>query len=1607
MIYLHQDSRLKIIHRDLKASNILLDDRLNLKISDFGMARIFGGDQMEANTKRVVGTYGYMSPEYAMGGLYSIKSDVFSFGVILLEIINGRKNTSYHQENMINLIGHAWALWNEGKVFDIIDSKMGDSWKHEEVLRCFQIGLLCVQELALDRPTMSDVAFMLCKEMALPSPKQPGYCNSLDTITVNNPLKDDGSLIVSNGGIFGLGFFSPGKSSTNRYVGIWYLFSNQTVVWVANRDNPVPDSSGVLSLDRTGNLVILSSSSGPDPVWSTNVNSTSGSGNQVSCQLLDTGNLKLVDGEEETVVWQSFDHPTDTWLPFMKLGLDRKTGLNRFLTSWKSEDDPGTGESVYKLDITESPELIYQQGANRIWRTGPWIGKGWVGVTPAVMNQFNFNVSFMDTEDEVSVMYRMFNESVHSRLVVNGSGVLQRVTWQEDNHRWYAIWSSANLEACNKYSQCGAYGNCDPETTTRTFECTCLPGFEPKSKDNWYITGDGSGGCVRKNGRTSVCGKGDGFWKVERAKSPDTIVARLNRGMGLEACREQCLNNCTCTAYASTSSTAGQGESGGGGGGRGCITWYGELMDTRIMPDGGQDLYVRVDAIDLGQQSLSQKFCYYHKKKCIDPLLPLPSSHTGDFFTEYLKLQKSKGRRIKVAYIIVASISILLALCALYWLIMVKRRKDRKRKERNILLTPTDGSTNECWSTEKSLNDFPFFDLNTIVIATDNFSISNKLGEGGFGSVYKGRLKNGLNIAVKRLAKSSNQGVEEFKNEVSLIVKLQHRNLVRLLGCCVQQNEKMLVYEYLSNKGLDSFIFDEDKCSLLDWEKRFNIILGIVKGMVYLHQDSRLRIIHRDLKTSNVLLDDGLNPKISDFGMAKIFRGDQMEENTKRVVGTYGYMSPEYAMRGLYSVKSDVFSFGVILLEIISGRKNNSYYQENTINLIGHAWAKWNEGKIFDIIDSRMGDSWPREEVLRSFQIGLLCVQEQAFERPTMSDVAFMLCREMDLPAPKQPAFIFEKHDMNVLHSSTSFKASSINNMTITQINDEEKCSQLNWEKRYNIILGIAKGMVYLHQDSRLRIIHNDLKTSNVLLDNEFNLKISDFGMARIFKENKNEANTIRVVGTIDAYEEVLASTLNESDIEQFSVPNYTVIRIFSTCRIDIAVKRLAKNSDQGLGIMERRPTMSDVAFMLCKEMALPSPKQPAFILNGYKMNVLESPTCVKVISFNNLTITEINALAIGVLLMVYWFIMVKRRKERKIKERQILLTPANSSSIEPSTTGNPFEDFPFFELSIIVAATNNFSISNKLGQGGFGTVYKGCLKDGVEIAVKRLSKSSHQGVEEFKNEVSLIAKLQHRNLVRLLGCCVEHHEMVLVYEYLPNKGLASFIFDEEKCSQLNWEKRYIVILGIAKGMVCLHQDSRLRIIHRDLKASNVLLDNELNPKISDFGMARIFNENQNEANTIRVVGTIGYMPPEYAMGGLYSIRSDVFSFGVVLLEVISGRKNNSYYRENTINLIGHAWELWKEGQALDIIDSRMGDLWPNQEVLRCIHIGLLCVQEHAMDRPTMSEVVFMLCKEMSLPSPKQPAFIFNGQDMNASDSSTSIKVNSINNLSITEIIAR
>ncbi|KAE8769070.1 cysteine-rich receptor kinase [Hordeum vulgare] len=370
--------------------------------------------------------------------------------------------------------------------------------------------------------------------------------------------------------------------------------------------------------------------------------------------------------------------------------------------------------------------------------------------------------------------------------------------------------------------------------------------------------------------------------------------------------------------------------------------------------------------------------------------------------------EKRGNRTGKVLAILMPTIAMILASVVVYFFC---RRKTR----------PEEDAYRPSTSEDIQHIDSLLLDLATLRIATDDFENSKMLGKGGFGMVYKGVLPDGQEIAVKRLCQTSRQGIGELKSELVLVAKLHHKNLVRLVGVCLEEQEKILVYEYMPNRSLDTILFDSEKNKELDWGKRFKIINGIARGLQYLHEDSQLKIVHRDLKASNILLDVDYNPKISDFGLAKIFGGDQSEDVTRRIAGTYGYMAPEYAMRGQYSSKSDVFSFGVLILEIITGRRNSgSYNTEQDVDLLNLVWEHWTRGNVVELMDPSLSNHPPVDQVLKCIHVGLLCVQRKPASRPTMSSVNIMFSSHtVRLPSLSRPAFCIQ--EVSVSETSTAY----------------------------------------------------------------------------------------------------------------------------------------------------------------------------------------------------------------------------------------------------------------------------------------------------------------------------------------------------------------------------------------------------------------------------------------------------------------------------------------------------------------------------------------------------------------------------------------------------------
>nr|GMD83115.1 G-type lectin S-receptor-like serine/threonine-protein kinase SD1-29 [Ipomoea batatas] len=719
---------------------------------------------------------------------------------------------------------------------------LSDSCVPEEVLRCIHLALLCVQDLAVHRPDMSSVVlFLETDNLTLPLPRPPTYtsmrrvpetevwnqtgdipsfnnitismiveyCTAEHTLTQSQRLSVNQSL-VSAGGMFELGFFSPGNSR-KMYVGLWYKnVPARSILWVANRENPLVanDSASSLKIGRDGNLRLVDGEQ--TTVWSTNVSIHSSS--NTTAVLTDIGELILKDSSTGLLLWNSFDYPTDTIIPGMNLGYDVRAGAKQELSSWESENDPSRGKFRVGISQETPPQAFtWINNSTPYWRSGPWNGWKFIGIPEQYTGYSNgMNLIQDNNLGTAYLSFNTFNRSYVSIGTIRPSGLLQINLWDDKMNAWDLNWEAPN-HLCDVYGTCGPFSVCDK---TKSPFCECLRGFIPKSREEWS-KGNWTSGCIRqtellceqrRSGIAPNESKNDTFFKLTEMKLPDHFVYLYDKGMA--GCREWCLENCSCVAYAFPQGIR-------------CMVWTSSLIDVLQFSYAGEDLYLR-----------------------------LANSEFGD------------DKRKIILIVSLATVASAILLGILIYMICRRRanQKGKAQNERDIIGEELEG----IHGLPSDSSELPMIGFDELAAATNDFSNDNKLGAGGFGSVYKGILANGQEVAVKRLSAHSGQGVEEFKNEILLISKLQHRNLVRLLGCSIHGEEKLL------------------------------------------------------------------------------------------------------------------------------------------------AWQLWIESREVDLIDESISSSCSFTESLRCIRIGLLCVQDHASDRPTMSNVVLMLCSETDIPRPKQPTFTIQ-----------------------------------------------------------------------------------------------------------------------------------------------------------------------------------------------------------------------------------------------------------------------------------------------------------------------------------------------------------------------------------------------------------------------------------------------------------------------------------------------------------------------------------------------------------------------------------------------------------------------
>ncbi|EEC79423.1 hypothetical protein OsI_20395 [Oryza sativa Indica Group] len=907
----------------------------------------------------------------------------------------------------------------------------------------------------------------------------------------------------------------------------------------------------------------------------------------------------------------------------------------------------------------------------------------------------------------------------------------------------------------------------------------------------------------------------------------------------------------------------------------------------------------------------------------------------------------------------------LLVIALIFMAIFTLRRK-RKAKELIERVDPLDS-----WEAPQ-LKGTRFFRVDELKSCTGNFSDSHEIGSGGYGKVYKGMLADCTHVAIKRAQPGPMQGVVEFKNEIELLSRVHHRNLVRLIGYCYELGEQMLVYEYISNGTLRDNLMGEGLP--LNLQKRLRIALGSARGLTYLHEHADLPIIHRDVKSTNILLDDNLKAKVADFGLSKLIDDTKKSHVSTQVKGTLGYLDPEYYMTQKLSEKSDVYSFGVVMLELISGRQliENGEYIVREVRLAINPADDDHYG-LRGIVDPAIRDSTRTAGFWRFVQLAMRCVDDSTAARPAMGAVV----KEIEAILQNEPA-------RNILGAVDALRGlmqqwrnypSSWNsgdpcgggwdgvmcsNGRVTSL----RLSSINLQGTLGTSIGLLTQLVYLilagcsFTGAIPKEIGNLSKLWFLLFDsNQLSGSIpAELGgittleVVRLDRNGFGGAIPTNISNLVSLNQLNLASNKLTGSIPDLSSMTKLNVVDLSNNTFDTSVAPVWFTTLTSLtSVLVGNPLCVDqdysgkpfcsirqenliaytTSMTQCSSSAAQCPDGQsldpgncgcASSYNG-KM-VFRAPSFVDVTTgepFQQLEMslsTQLNLRPGSVwnsdnYLQVQVKLFPSSGMSFNLSEltrigfdlsNQTYKPPSNfgpyffiadpyaplsasRGTSQIDSEGAPQVDRPRrFTIREMKRCTDNFSESKKIGEGAFGKVYQGTLERQV-VAIKRADPERVHGNKQLRSEIRLLSGVRHRNLVRIIGYCYEQgfcctpDEIMLVNEFVSNGTLKQKLTD--------WEKRLEIALGSAKGLVYLHEHAHGVIIHRDVKPENILLDEDLNAKVADFGLSKLVASTENAPPTELIMGTNAYMEPEYKRTGRLSDKIDVYSFGIVMMELV------------------------------------------------------------------------------------------------------------------------
>ncbi|WVZ91190.1 hypothetical protein U9M48_037394, partial [Paspalum notatum var. saurae] len=1121
LLYLHEETEQRVVHRDVKPSNVMLDASFNAKLGDFGLARLID-DGRRSHTTGVAGTFGYMDPECVIAGRASVESDVYSFGVLLLEIACGRRpavpaavREEEEDEDFIHLVQWVWDLYGGGSILDAADARLAGEFDGREMVCVMLTGLWCAHPDRSLRPKMWQAVNVLRFEASPPKlPVKmpvatygpPADCSgqtttsSTEAATALGGSKRLNLLAVAAGVPAGLILLAVGLSA-------WFVLQRRNKL----RQNNVKVMIKTTAKQGPNGTRFFRGKPVEDDLEQEGIGPQRFSYQELAAatddfsddQRLGTGGFGsvyqgfLTDGNRNVAMKRVSETSRQGWNEFVSevtiIGRLRHRNLVQ-LIGWCH----GSGDElllVYELMPNGSLDgHLHRQDSNNL--TWPVRYRIALGVGAALLTPKQRVV-----HRDVKPSNVMLDASFTAKL---GDFGLARLI--DDGRRSHTTGIAGTMGYMDL--DCALAGRASVESDVFSFGVLLLeiasgrrPAELVREEDEYFVhlvqwVWDSYGGrSILDAADARLAGEFDGrematvllvgLWCAHPDCSLRPTIRQAVNVLRFEA---------PPLALPAKMPVATYGPPADGHGSR---TSSGEVAT--------------VSSLSTGRSPERQKH----------------------------------GRSLAVAVGVSAAAFILLTVGLSAWFLL-QRRKRRPNYAKVMKTTIAKqalsgarlfrGKTVEDGLEEMETGPQRFC-YDVLAAATENFSDARRLGSGGFGSVYRGFLTDGnRDVAVKKVSQTSSQGWKEFASEVRIISRLRHRNLVQLIGWCHEDDDELLiVYELMPNSSLDGYLHGPDPDSLLNWPVRYGVALGVGAALLYLHQEAERRVVHRDVKPSNIMLDASFNAKLGDFGLARLI-DDGRRSHTTGVAGTFGYMDPECVLAGRASVESDVFSFGVLLLEIASGRRPAVLVREEDeyfVHLVQWVWDSYGGGSILDAADARLGGEFDGREMACVLLVGLWCAHPDRSLRPTIRQAVNVLRFEAPppmLPA-KMPVATYGPPADGPGSRTSSGEVAAVSSLSTGR-------QQLTWPVRYGVALGTGAALLYIHEDAEQRVVHRDVKPSNVMLDASFAAKLGDFDLARLIDDGRR-SHTTGIAGTFGYMDPecVLTGRASvESDVYSFGV---------------------------------------------------------------------------------------------------------------------------------------------------------------------------------------------------------------------------------------------------------------------------------------------------------------------------------------------------------------------------------------------------------------------------------------------------------------------------------------